>query len=128
MIKYKILKDENGELTIEKKGKVFSFSSLDVIKDLEQLNKQKKAYEAQRELNRAEMKNMEEFHPFVKELSDEDIHTAHMYWESKKMVDALDKKLPEFDEAIAETEEAVKAIEEQCGINILTYGKTGSAK
>lgn len=128
MIKYKILKDENGELTIEKKGKVFSFSSLDVIKDLEQLNKQKKAYEAQRELNRAEMKNMEEFHPFVKELSDEDIHTAHMYWESKKMVDALDKKLPEFDDAIAETEQAIKDVEEQCGINILTYGKTGSAK
>lgn len=128
MIKYKIKKEENGVAIIEKSGKKFTFSSADVKSDLVKINAQKKQYSSQAELNQAEMTNIEEHHPFVKEMSDEDIHAAHMYWESKKIRDACLKLLPDIDAAIEETEEAVREVEKQCGINMLTYGQDGSGK
>ena len=75
-----------NERVIEMHGQIVELT-LQGIADT-QLEREKKVKElfAKKLLEEKKMSNIEQFHPFVKDMSDEDLHTVWMYYESKALV------------------------------------------
>lgn len=111
---YKILKPNEvyKEATIEKSGITATFTIADIERHEEYLNKCKKELEGQITLESAKMANIEENHPFVKDMSDQDLATAGLYFSSKSLKRQSEEKLAEISTAIteyaAEKEEIMK--------------------
>ncbi len=104
-VKFPEIKDR----VIEKRGHVVTFTMSQVEENMRQLQKTVKELEAKRELENAKMINIEGFHPFVKDLSDQDLHTVSMYQQSKTFVKMCDEKLKEIK---AQIENDAKEVEE----------------
>lgn len=104
-----VLKDR----VIEKRGHVISFTINQVEDNTRALQKTRKEIDAKMEHEMAKMVNIEGFHPFVKEMSKEDLFTAWMYQEAKAMAEMCDKKLKEIEKQLAEDEAEVKEIYSQ---------------
>lgn len=123
MIKYKIKEKLKGDVMIEKTGAAIEFTASSVMDHLQELSRKKMELMAQSKLNKAEMTNIEEHNAWLKDLTEEQIHACHMYWESKRLHDACEKKLPEYDAVIQEYKDAIAEIKSQTGTNITKYGK-----
>lgn len=108
-IDFPALKDR----TIMKFGDVVEFSMNDIEKNFLDFRKFKKEQEAQIAHQEAIMKNVEHFHPFVLEMSEQDLLTAWMYKEAKGNLEKYKKNLDKVDTAIAELESEVAQIKEQ---------------
>lgn len=99
---YKI-KEENKnwkDTVIEKSGITADFTIRQFEDNIERLGKTLKELEATHKLNLAQMDNIERNHKFVKKMSDQDLNTAHMYWESKQIVAQYAPRIAEFYEAL----------------------------
>ena len=116
-MKYKIRKGEETkpakERIIEKRGHVISFSLEQMESDLESNTKTRKEIEAKMNYEAAKSENIESFHPFVKDMSEEDQHTAWMYYESRRSHKLAQDKLKEFDEVMLEMAEEIAEIKNQ---------------
>lgn len=89
--------------TIEKRGDVVTFTYADIEEQERLLGKALKEITAKRDLEAAKLLNIESYHPFVKNLSEEELFTAHMYQESKAItivaqpkIDQIQKQLDEY--------------------------------
>lgn len=80
-VKFPDLKDR----VIEMRGQVVEITLNGLENTQLQRQKQIKELEAKAELENAKMVNIEGFHPFVKEMSEQDLHTAYMYRQSQAM-------------------------------------------
>lgn len=102
MLEYKIKEGEhyesNDEIIIEEHGNIPTFTFGQLLQNIEEINKIIKELDSTIEHQEAKMKNISEFHPFVLDMIDEDLHTAHMYWEAK----SLEKKLKEKRSSVKE--------------------------
>lgn len=123
MIKYKVTKQEGGDVEFERSGAKNKFTASEMMENIKTLSKLKTQLLAQKKLEDAKMKNVESNHAFVKDMEDKALSTAHTYWEAKLLFNACDNKLKEVDEMIDEEKECVVAIEAQTGINVAKYGK-----
>lgn len=123
MIKYKVTKQENGDVEFERSGAKNKFTASEVMSNLKALSKLKTECLAQKKLEDAKMKNIEGFHKHITEMEDKDLSAAHTYWEAKLLFNACESKIKEVDEMIDEEKECVVAIEAQTGINVAKYGK-----
>lgn len=76
------------------------------LKEIEHEIAERKRYILQFKLNReiqiSKVSNIEEHHVEVKELSDEQLFTIHMYFEAKSAIQAFDKKIEEFEKELEE--------------------------
>jgi DNA-binding transcriptional MerR regulator len=115
---YKIVSQEEGKILIEKSEFTHQFEAAEVIKHLTEMERKLKELKAQSDLENATLVNIESFHPFVKELSEQDLNTAKMYWESKLLKRSCDTKVEEIDALIAEYKQAISDIKEQTGLDI----------
>lgn len=87
---------------IEMRGQVVEITLNGLENTQQQRQKQIKELEAKAELENAKMVNIESFHPFVKEMSEQDLHTAYMYRQAqalKKGCEEEVKKLKEWMES-----------------------------
>lgn len=75
---------------------------------------------AQVALEKAKMFNIEEFHPFVKDMSDKDMLTVSMYYEAKVIVQKSEPKIKEIQDAIKDSSDEVKLITEKLGFAVPT--------
>jgi len=98
-----------NDRVIEKRGHVITFTLNQVLENTRALEKTLKEIDAKKELESAKMTNIEGFHPFVKEMSDQDLLTASMYQESKTLVKMCEQKTKEIKEQM---ESDAKEIEE----------------
>lgn len=101
------------ESVIAKIGGVVNFTMGDIKRDIERLNKIKKELTAQKELDGAKMKNIEQFHPFVLKMSPLDLSTASLYVNSRGRVGLCDQKLAQIEDQLAAYAEELPVIEEQ---------------
>lgn len=98
---YKIVKKAENphESTIQMNGKPIEFSLMTIASNIERANKSSTELEAQAKLNRAKMTNIEENHPFILQLTEMELFTAHMYFDAKAIATVSEQKLEEFKEA-----------------------------
>lgn len=104
MITYAIKEqNDNRDLAvIEKTGHAHTFTLQSIKENRRLCEKNVKELEGMLAFYGAKMKNVEEHHPFVLDMSEQDRFTVHMYQEALSMVKASQKKLDEIQEAIAE--------------------------
>lgn len=109
MIEYTIKekKDNPRESVIELHGKPIEFTLYGMEASIAGAEKTIKELESTSKLNAAKMDNIERNHPFVKEMSEQDLFTAHMYQEAKAIVLVCNKKADEFKAAKAKDEAAL---------------------
>lgn len=98
---------------IIKSGDTVEFSMAQVEKNMADYLKFKKEREAQIAHEEAIISNVEHFHPFVLEMSDQDLLTAWMYKESKGKLEREKKHLAVVNEAISSLEDEIRQIKEQ---------------
>lgn len=108
-IKFPLPKDR----VIEKRGHVVEFTLNEVEQNTKMLEKTFKEVNAKREIEQAKMENIEHFHPFVKETSEEDLHTSWMYYEAKQLVKLCETKMKEIDEQMESDAKEVAEIKAQ---------------
>lgn len=99
-MQYKIIKsaEDINDAVIEKSGITVEFSLNDVERTQKYNDKQLKEIEGKYQIEKAKMVNIEENHAFVKEMSDQDLFTAGMYYEAKNFCEQAEKKIAEFKE------------------------------
>lgn len=71
-----------NEKTIESRGRVDTFTLIDIFHNQETLKKQLKEALANRDNQQVVMSNLEQHHPFLKDMSEFDKYTVHMYQEA----------------------------------------------
>lgn len=114
MITYKLKQPENegDEVLVVKEGEVTEFKISDVGDALKDIEKSLKEWNSEAGLKKAEIENIEHFHPEVKELSPEKVLACKMYIEKKMYLESLqrniDKQQKIYDEAQAELAEIAK--------------------
>ena len=87
----------DAERIIEKTGHTITFTMQEVELNTANLLKAKKEIEAKKELEKAKMENIQSFHPFILDMSEQDLLTCWLYKESKGIVDMCIKKLEQID-------------------------------
>jgi hypothetical protein len=115
-IKYSVVEKAADPLdsVIEKTGATVKFTMRQLDQADAQMQRTLKEITSQRDLEKAKMTNIENNHPEVLKMTDEQLFTAAMYQEAKRMVGMLDPKIVEFQKAL-DTDLAEKAvIETQC--------------
>lgn len=89
---------ELKDRVIEKTGHTVEFSLADTELDLKNIDKNLLELKAKKELEDAKCENISSFHPFVLELTDEELHTAWLYQQSKAVAELCDKKIEALEE------------------------------
>lgn len=109
MIEYTIKekKENPRESVIALHGKPIEFTLYGMEASIAGAEKTIKELESTSALNAAKMDNIERNHPFVKEMSEQDMFTAHMYQEAKAIVLVCNKKAEELKDAKAKDEAAM---------------------
>jgi len=114
-MKYKIHEqaEDPKDIVIEKTGHKIHFTMREVEKT-QKINKDNKInIEAKMKMEKAKMDNIERNHEFVKEMSEQDLHTVYMYFEAKKIVEMAEAKIEEFEKNEKELEKELKDIAKQ---------------
>ena len=112
---YKIIKKEDNILDskIEKLGVVVTFTMTEVIEHTAMLQKLLKELTAKRDYEKAKMTNIENNHPFVLDMDEADMFTAHMYQEAKAIVVVSDSKIAEVETQLEDYADETAEIEKQ---------------
>lgn len=118
--KYTIKKEDKnpGQSTIVKSNVEVEFTLDSLAENERDYRKMIKQLTAQKQLADAKMRNIEDHHPFVMDLSEEQAFTVHMYQEARAMSRVCGQKLPEYVEELEYVEAEKKEIEKQIGIAI----------
>lgn len=105
-MQYKILEPkvdmEVRDAKIEKLGVVVTFTFNEIEREEAALNKVLKEIRGKSDYEAAKMKNIEEHHPFVLNLSEEEMFTAHMYQDCKAIVVVSAPKIAEIEKQLQE--------------------------
>lgn len=116
------IETENKE---DPKASIIVKSNVDVKFTLNELEANEREYtkmvrqlKAQKELADAKMKNIEEHHPFVMDLSEEQAFTVHMYQEARAMSRVCGQKLPEYEAELEYIAAEKVEIAKQIGVAI----------
>lgn len=88
--------------TIERSNVVTSFTVKLVEDHKKQLEKAKKEIDAQKGVAKATCENIERNHEWVKDLDDEKLHHASMYYQNVDIIKQADEKLPEIEDQLAQ--------------------------
>ncbi len=108
-IKFPELKDR----IIEKHGGVDEFTINDIELNTKNLLNTKKELEAKKQYENVKKENIEQHHPFVLEMSEQDLFTAWMYKEASGWVKMCDEKLKQIEDQLAEDAEELAEIKKQ---------------
>lgn len=98
---------------IEKRGHLITFTMNEIERNDEILKRNRKEVEAKMEYEKAVMHNVESYHPFVLDMTPEDLLTAWMYQEAKGNVKMCADKLEEIDKQLTEDEAEIAEIKKQ---------------
>lgn len=101
------------ERIIEKRGHVIMFSLNDVDANTRSMEKSLREFEGQKKIEDAKSENISSFHPKVAKLSDEDLLSAHMLYEAKRVSKMCEDKIVEINEQMAKDKEEVDEIKKQ---------------
>jgi predicted GNAT family acetyltransferase len=118
MYSYKI-KEPNEDLNkavIEKSGVTVDFTIAQMDEEQAALTKYLKEFEANRTVKQTMKDNIEEYHPFVKDLTEEQLFTAALYQQVIEAIKQYDEKTIDFTKQLSESRKEVLEIISQIGI------------
>lgn len=105
---YKVAKDQDAldakDRMIEKRGHVITFTINQVEEHKVELEKIMKELLSKRDYEKAKMTNIEEHHPYVKEMDAEKLFTVHMYQEANQTSKLAEAKIKEIQDQLDEYE------------------------
>lgn len=103
-MEYKITEsnEDPKQSKIQKLGVVVNFTFGEIEQHESMLAKVVKELKAKSEYEGAKMKNIETNHPFVLEMPEQDLFTAHMYQEAKSLVKVSNEKVVEIEKQLAD--------------------------
>lgn len=113
---YRLLEPNEGDYKqakIEKGGisAVFSIAEVEAMQTRNE--KTIKEIEGNLKIRRAEIVNLEHFHPKIKDLDDNDLGAASLYFEAKKYIKEAEPALKSVASAIAENNSMVETVMKQ---------------
>ena len=85
---------------IEKDNIKASFTIRQFEDNIERMNKTIREIEAKYKHEDVVVKNIEEHHPWVKDMSEQDLYTVWMYQEAKEVVKQYEPRIKEFKDAV----------------------------
>ena len=98
-----------SEKIIEKRGLVIKFTYNELVADKAKFEKTLKELKANCELKQGILDNMDQHHPFIKEMSEFDRYAVHMYQEAwaarKAYTEKIDEIEKDFNEYLKEIED-----------------------
>lgn len=98
---------------IEKQGQSIFFSMKDIENNLEHNAKTRKETTTKLDLEKAKKENIESFHPFVLDLTEEQLHTAFMYKSACDWVKLCTQQLDSIDKQDLIDNEEIEEIKKQ---------------
>lgn len=102
---------ENPLETVIQRGNLTNeFTLGDVLAHQKDLARMKGELEAQVSLTKATCENIERNHEWVKDMDDEKLHHAWMYFENKDLLKKSDEKLTQVKEQVATYQELVELL------------------
>lgn len=104
---------EFKDRVIEKHGAVEEFTMADIELNTKNLLNTKKELEAKRQFENVKKENIEQHHPFVLEMSEQDLFTAWMYKEAAGWVKLCDDKIVEIENQLIADKEEIEEIKKQ---------------
>jgi galactokinase len=107
-------KEDFKQSKIVKKNVEVEFTLADVEKHEKLVRKQLKEAKTQMDVHAAEMFNISEHHPFVKDFTEEQYHTLEMYIEAMRKVAQLSPAVEAREKALEEYALEVQDIYKQC--------------
>lgn len=119
MYSYKI-KEENTDINkvvIEKGNITHSFTLADMTEEQNALKKYLKEFAANQTVKKTMMDNVEEYHPFVKDFTDEQLFTTALYQQAKEAYTQYANKIEEFTKQLKDSEAETIEIIKQIGVS-----------
>lgn len=110
--KIKDTKEDPLDTVIERSGLTAEFTLRDLNTNIARADKVMKELQGKHDIESAKMANIESYHPFVKDMSDQDINTTHMYAEAKEYVRQATEKMKEVEAVIEADTAQAKIVEE----------------
>lgn len=101
------------DIIIEKYGDVHEFTIRQFEDNIKMYEKPLIEMKAQLALDAAKKENIEEFHPFVLTLTEEQLLTCHMYAEACSTVRVLTPKIKEIEDGIDEEKAQIEEVYKQ---------------
>lgn len=101
------------ERVIEKHGEVIPLTLKEIEDTITENVKRRKENVAKLEYETAKKKNIEHFHPFVKDLTPEQLFTAHMYKEACAWIEISSKNIEDIDNQNKIDNEEIEEIKKQ---------------
>lgn len=111
MIKYKVTKKDD-ETIIKETGHFREYTLTELNNIIASNEKSKKEAEANLKLRTAELFNIVENYPAVLNMTPEEVFRVAMYGKVKTDVEAYEKKIAEFDEALTRQYNTKKIVDE----------------
>lgn len=119
MPKYKIIKGESLEATIEKsEHKPTEFKVSDVVAHVEAVEKAIKELESKISLEEAIVKNIEKQHPAISKINEQLKQACYLSLKSKLAIVPAKDKLKQLKESMEEYKSELKELKDQTGIDI----------
>jgi hypothetical protein len=102
--------------TIEKHGQVIRFNLMDILQDEKVGVKKVLELTGQVKVEEAKITNIMEHNPFLKDLTEEQMHAVHMYYTSFSLSKICSNKIEEINTVLEKYVTLKKDIAEQTGI------------
>ena len=118
-LKYIIKSQDEEAVVITKTGHESDFTIKDVVAHMKNLEKMRSECESQIKLEEATSFNILEHNKFISEMSLEDLHASHLYFQSQEELKDQKKKLEQVEEAMGSIEGEIKDIKKQTGVDIV---------
>ena len=116
---YKLIKKDDNILDciIEKRNLTSEFTIRQIEANLAAMAKLKKELIAKLELEKSKVENIEHFHAFVKDMSEQDRNTVYMYQEALEFVKQIEPKLQEVEEVVKADETTILEAKEALNLH-----------
>lgn len=121
-LNYKIKEEGTDALStvVSKTGGEVTFTPQDMLNDQQKCERYLKELGTKLEIETAKAENIETFHPFVKELTEEQLFTVGMYNECKEVMKLYPPKIKEIEAVYEESKAEMKLIETVLGLDFST--------
>jgi len=117
--KYEVVEasaEDIGATKIKKSGIEVEFTLAQVEAEWAPIEKRVKEMDAQLKLAEQTRDNLLEHHPFLKDLTEEQLFTTHMYQEAMSFVKVLPEKIGEYEDALKESKEEYAYMVDKLGL------------
>lgn len=117
---YKLIKSEGDviDYILEKSNLTSEFTIREIKQNLKAMGKLKTEFEAKLQIEKAAIENIEHYHPYVKDMTPEQLNAVSMYHTSKEYVAQVVPKLAEIAAVVAADQKTLDEVKEALNLSV----------